>query len=229
MASARLPGKALAELTGLTVLGHCVERLRATSGLPVVLATTTDAGDDGLCEAGERLGVMVVRGSPDDVLGRFVQVASMLGLTELVRATCDNPGVDMDSPRRTLELLRRTGADHVVEAGLPHGAAVEALSVEALMRAAELTTDPYDREHVTPFLRQDNRFFALQVIAPGRLRHPDLRLTVDTAEDLAFMRRLFAVAEAGCSRPVALVTLIEAADRLRPTADDDDARLKEVR
>ena len=228
MASTRLPGKALAELAGLTVLAHCVERLRATSGLPVVLATTTAAADDSLCEACEHLGIMVVRGSPDDVLGRFVLVASTLGLTDLVRATGDNPGVDMDSPRRTLELLWRTGEDHVVELGLPCGAAVEALSVQALFRAADLTSDLHDREHVTPFLRRDSRFFALQVIAPVHLQRPDLRLTVDTAEDLGFMRRLFAVAEAACPRPVNLATLIETANRLRPTVDGDDARVGEV-
>jgi len=90
MGSTRLPGKALADLAGLTVLARCVERLQATSGLPVVLATTTDPADDSLCEAGQRLGVTVVRGAVDDVLGRFVQVATTLGLTDLVRATCDN-------------------------------------------------------------------------------------------------------------------------------------------
>ena len=165
----------------------------------------------------------VVRGPSDDVLGRFVQVASTLGLTDLVRATCDNPGVDMDGPRRTLELLRRNGADHVVEAGLPYGAAVEAVSVPALMRSAELTRDPYDREHVTPFLQRDSRFVALQAIAPGHLRRPGLRISVDTAEDLDFMRRLFAAAEAGSPRPVGLATLLDTANQMNPV-DDDAAR-----
>ena len=160
-----------------------------------------------------------MRGAADDVLSRFVQVASTLGLTDLVRATCDNPGVDMDSPRRTLELLRRNGADYVAEFGLPYGAGVEALSVQALLRSAELTADPYDREHVTPFLRRDSRFFALQAIAPGHLRWPELRLSVDTAEDLDFMRRLFAAADVASPRPVALAALMSAA-RLLCTAVD---------
>ena len=224
MSSTRLPGKALAELAGRSVLAHCVERLRATSGLPVVLATTTAAADDILCEAGEHLGVTVLRGSPDDVLGRFVQVASMLELTHLVRATCDNPGVDMDSPGRTLELLQRTGADHVAEYGLPYGAGVEAVSVEALLRAAELTSDPYDREHVTTFLRHDRRFVAVTAIGPGHLRCPALCLSVDTAGDLDFMRRLYAVAEADSPRPVSLAALMNAARLLRPAVDDDGLR-----
>jgi spore coat polysaccharide biosynthesis protein SpsF len=219
LGSTRLPGKALADLAGLTVLARCVERLQATSGLPVVLATTTDPADDRLCEAGERLGVTVVRGATDDVLSRFVLVAATLELTDLVRATCDNPGVDMDSPRRTLELLQRNGADYVAEFGLPYGAGVEALSVPALRRAAELTSDPYDREHVTPFLRRDSRFFALQAIAPGHLRWPELRLSVDTADDLDFMRRLYAAADVASPRPVELATLISAARQLCTAVD----------
>jgi spore coat polysaccharide biosynthesis protein SpsF len=224
MSSTRLPGKALAYVAGLSVLAHCVERLRFSSGLPVVLATSTAAADDSLCQAGERLGITVVRGDAEDVLGRFVQVATTLGLTDLVRATCDNPAVDMDSPRRTLELLRRTGADYVVEFGLPYGAAVEAVSVLALLRAAAWTSDPYDREHVTPFVRRDKRFAALHAIAPRHLRRPELRLSVDTAEDLEFVRSLFAAAEATSPRPVTLAALMSAAHVLQPAGAGDGLR-----
>jgi spore coat polysaccharide biosynthesis protein SpsF len=65
--------------------------------------------------------------------------------------------------------------------------------VRRCFRAADLTSDPYDREHVTPFLRRDGRFLRCRPShrAP---RRPELRLSVDTADDLDFMRRLFAVA-----------------------------------
>jgi spore coat polysaccharide biosynthesis protein SpsF len=214
MGSTRLPGKALADLAGRPILEHCVERLGATSGLPVVLATTTRSDDDCLEQHGERLGIAVVRGPDLDVLGRFALVVSTLRLSVVIRATADNPAVDLDAPRRTLERLVRTGADHVVESGLPSGAAVEAVSADALLRAADLAIDSYDREHVTPFVRRDSRFLAVEAAAPERLTRPALRLTVDTEEDLQFMRRLFALAEAGAQRPVPLERLIDAADRL---------------
>lgn len=215
MASRRLPGKALADVSGRTVLAHCIERLKV-AGLPVVLATTTRPEDDCLEEAGERLGVAVVRGASDDVLGRFVQVASTFGLTHLIRATCDNPGVDIDAPGRTLAVLLRTEADYVGEVGLPCGAAVEAVSAKGLFRAAELASEPYDREHVTPFVRRDGRFRLQWVLAPERLRRPDLRISVDTAEDLDFVRRVFTRSEAACRRPVGLAELMTAAAILCP-------------
>jgi spore coat polysaccharide biosynthesis protein SpsF (cytidylyltransferase family) len=214
MGSRRLPGKALALVAGRTVLQHCVERLQARSGIPVVLATTTLAEDDCVVQEGKRLGVEVVRGPDEDVLGRFVMVASALSLEEIVRATADNPAVDIDAPRRVLGLRRRTGADHVTERGLPHGTAVEAVAAEALFRAANLTNAQSDREHVTLFLQRDPRFVALRSQAPVEVHRPDLRLTVDTAKDLAFVRRVIEHAEIDTPPPVPLAVLIAAADRL---------------
>src|SRR5437762_1457410 len=107
MGSARLPGKVLAQVAGRTVLAHCVERLQACSGLPVVVATTDLPDDDRLVAEALRLGTTVVRGAAEDVLARYLQAASQLSLTEIVRASADNPAVDMDAPRRTLEFLRR--------------------------------------------------------------------------------------------------------------------------
>lgn len=222
MGSTRLPGKVLAPLAGRSVLAHCIERLGCRSGLPVVVATTTLSDDDQVADAAARLGARVVRGSADDVLARYLQAAEECGLTALVRATADNPAVDLDGPRRTLELLLRTGADHVVEFGLPHGAAVEAVAVGALRRAAALATDAGDREHVTPLIRRDPEFFALPALAPGLVRRPAVRLTIDTPADLAFMRRVFALVGALPGSPASLADIIEAATRVRATAAPDD-------
>jgi len=210
MGSMRLPGKTLAPIEGRTILAHCLERLRYRSGLRVIVATTTSPDDDVLASEARRLDAPVVRGSVDDVLSRFVLVADTFNLTAMIRATADNPAVDMDAPRRTLELLERTGAAHVVEHGLPYGAAVEAIDCNDLRRVAAEATDPYDREHVTPFLKRDRRFRALDALAPATVRCPELRLTVDTPEDLEFIRRVYAFSAPG-DGPAPLSELIAAA------------------
>jgi spore coat polysaccharide biosynthesis protein SpsF len=187
--SRRLPGKVLARLRGRTLLEHAILRLR-TGGLPVIVATTDRAADDAIVNEARRMGIDVFRGAEDDVLSRFLGAASAFGLTTIVRATADNPLVDPDAPARSLEVWRNVPADHVVERGLPMGAAVEVVRVSALERSATLIHDPYDREHVTSFIRRDVRFRALRAMAPGDRRRPGLRLTVDTAEDLAFVRAI---------------------------------------
>lgn len=214
MGSARFPGKVLATLGGLPILAQCVARLGATSGLPVVLATTRQREDDALCEAAAALAIPVVRGPVNDVLARYVQAAAAFGLTHVVRATADNPAVDLEAPRRALDLLCRTGAHYVSEHGLPVGAAVEACTTDALRLAHESTADPYDREHVTPFLRRGRPTVWIETLAPARLRRPDIRLTVDWPDDLAAMRDLHrAIGDGAALAPLA--AFIEAADRLR--------------
>lgn len=209
--SRRLPGKVLARLGGYSMLGQCLRRL-AVADLPLVVATTSLPEDDRVEREARRYGAEVFRGSADDVLGRYIGAAQANGATEVIRATADNPFVDGSSARRVLELMRRVRADHVVESGLPVGAAVEAVTPAALERAHRAISDPYDREHVTSFVRRAPGFFALRVVAPGDVRRPGLRLTVDTPEDLEFAR---AIAERLPEDPTpSLAAVIAVADGL---------------
>ena len=100
MGSSRLPGKSLARIAGASLLAHCIERLGAESGLPVIVATTTSPLDDAIQEEAGRMGAAVVRGPEDDVLSRYVLAADRFDLVHLVRATADNPVVDLGAPVR---------------------------------------------------------------------------------------------------------------------------------
>jgi spore coat polysaccharide biosynthesis protein SpsF len=223
MASRRLPGKALATLGSRSVLEWCLRRLVAGSPVPVLLATTLREEDDLLVECATDVGVGSFRGSVDDVLMRMLGAARSVDATYVARATADNPAVDVDAVARTLAVLVATGADHVVETDLPIGAAIEAVTVDALERAARATADPADREHVTTKIRSDrNLFTAVQVRAPESVRRPDLRFTIDTADDLRFMRQVVGhlrasgdgrVERDALSEP-SLADFIAAADRL---------------
>jgi spore coat polysaccharide biosynthesis protein SpsF len=202
----------LAPIAGRTILAHCIDRLRAARVGEVVVATTVRADDEVVAAEAERLGVRVVRGPVDDVLGRFAQAVADWEGAYVFRATADNPLVDIDGPRRLLELLD-AGADYGLEEGLPVGAAVEAIRTEALREAARLATAAYDREHVTPYLRhQRSRFDVRQTPAPAAVYRPNLRLTVDTRADLEFVRSLVEQAGGG-ERLVPLREILSLVDR----------------
>jgi len=192
MGSTRLPGKVLEPIGARSLLGHCIARLRVGSAAPVMLATTTNPLDDVLAAAASTYGIPVFRGPEDDVLLRYVQAARSMNARFVVRATADNPAIDIDGAERLLRELRATGADYAVEGDLPYGACVEAMTTDALNRAALMAADPYDREHVTTFIRRESRFHSLTTSAPPAVRRPELRVTVDTSDDLAFMRALAA-------------------------------------
>lgn len=209
--SSRLPGKALEPVGGCSMLERCLRRLIASGVAHVVLATTRTADDDALAAIAGKLGVPVFRGDVDDVLGRYVAAAEAFNLDPVVRATGDNPCVDIQAPGRVLASLRSSGVDFVVEEGLPHGACVEALTRSALRHAAVGAGTPHDREHVTSYIkRRCDLFRVIDLEAPAPLRRPSLRLTVDTYEDLQWVRELFF--RAGSDEPT-LAELIAAAGR----------------
>lgn len=210
LGSSRLPGKVLADLGGTTVLGRCIYRLRAACVGPVIVATTRLGEDEAVAREARRHGVAVVRGDALDVLGRFMTAAETYRLDWIIRATADNPFVDIEAPARVRLALVDGGFDHVVEQGLPYGAAVEAVGVRALGEAARWATEPDDREHVTPWLRRQAGLRVDQPLAPDAVRRPDIRLTIDTEADLGWARALAQVVN--LDEPVPLAHIIAVAD-----------------
>ena len=192
LASSRLPAKALASVGGASILKRCLHRLWKSGVGPVLLATTERPEDDSLVVVARRLGVDVYRGPTDDVLTRFVGAAQRAGAEIIVRATADNPAVDIGAPGRVVRALCEARSDYSCEEGLPCGAGVEAITAASLIRASALATLAEDREHVTTYLKRHPQLFRLERrLAPPGLSRGDLRLTIDTEADLRFMRQLF--------------------------------------
>ncbi len=211
--SSRLPGKVLAPLDGVPLLTHCLRRLVASGVGSVCLATTTREDDDAVVAEGSATADRVVRGAVDDVLGRFVDAAAGFAGRFIIRATADNPAVDVDAPARVLQQLA-AGADYVVETGLPLGSAVEGIRLDVMRQAHELARDAYDREHVTPWVKARGTVFRIVVpAAPVGVTRPDLRFTIDTPDDHAYMQRVLTSVRAG-RRIVTLHDIITAADHL---------------
>jgi spore coat polysaccharide biosynthesis protein SpsF len=210
----------LAPIVQWPLLEYCVVRLQAAGVGPVVVATTTRPEDAAVLAAAAALGVEGVAGPEDDVLARFALVAEAHPEADVVlRATADNPFVDPGTPARILKALS-AGADYGVEEGLPLGTAVEGVRREVLLRAQREATTPYDREHVTPWVRRADGVVRATPPAPPDVRAPDLHLTVDTPADLALVRRLAqALSEDGIDPRLAPLSRVIAAARRLPTAE----------
>ena len=74
----------------------------------------------------------------------------------------------------------------------PRGLDTEVVRFHALEKAAAEAAHKYEREHVTPFIYRHPELFSLeQVKAPREHTMPDLRLSIDTIDDLNLMTALF--------------------------------------
>ena len=196
MGSTRLPGKVIALIIGKPLISHIVERVRASKYVKrIILATTKSKDDDELADFAQRMGIMCFRGDDNDVLARFYGAATEFDSKFILRVCCDNPLTD---PRIIDELAQKCleeNADYVstsIERTFPLGMDLEVFTFGALRDAFQSAKLGYEREHVTPYIYQHPELFAIRFIeAQGKPRRPDLRLTVDSEEDLRFMKEIF--------------------------------------
>jgi spore coat polysaccharide biosynthesis protein SpsF len=196
MGSSRLPGKVLAEIQGKPMIAWVVERAGMANLLDaVIVATTVDANDDAVAELCETSGYPCVRGRAADVLYRYVQAAEMYHADIVVRLTGDCPLIDPGIIDTTIRAFLDSDppaiyASNRIVRTFPIGLDVEVMAFEALKMANQEAKEPYHREHVTPYFYEDtDRFPIVSVKADGDYGH--YRWTVDTPEDLKFVREIF--------------------------------------
>ncbi|MDR2510337.1 MAG: spore coat protein [Spirochaetaceae bacterium] len=183
--SSRLPRKAMLPLGGEPLVFRVMEALHTINAEIWILACPEDAKEL-FAPLAERAGFKLFSGSKEDVLSRYTSAICEFGLqnARIIRATGDNPFVFADAANSINDEARPLGADYAGYAGLPYGAGVESVSAAALLLAAEKAEDPYEREHVCPYLYRNGEYFKLhRPLAPAYWQAPALRLSVDTHAD----------------------------------------------
>lgn len=196
MGSSRLPGKVLMDIAGQTMLERVVRRTRRCAGLDdIVVATSTLPIDDAIAAECGKMDVPVFRGSDSDVLDRFTKAATAHAADVCVRITSDCPLVD---PEVSGFILRRffeanppvEYASNKIPQSYPRGLDTEVFTRDALERAWRDAAHPYQRSHVTIYIYENPNQFRLLSITSDVDRH-DWRWTVDTREDMEFIREIY--------------------------------------
>ena len=196
MNSNRLPGKVLKDICGKSMLSRVVQRVNfATSLDKVVVATSDTSVDDSVESECHELGVSVFRGSEDDVLDRFFQAALIHKAEVAVRITADCPLIEPAIIDKVLQAFLSSDVDYASNTLLrtyPRGLDVEVISIQALTVAWKNSIKPYHRVHVTPYIYENANLFKLLSIT-NSTDWSRYRWTVDTPEDLQFMRRVYEI------------------------------------
>jgi spore coat polysaccharide biosynthesis protein SpsF len=196
MSSRRLPGKVLAPVLGQPMIQRQIERiLRAKRVDKLLVATSVMSHDNSIAEVCAAISQPCFRGSLDDVLGRFVAAMNAHGPADhVVRLTADCPLIDWTIIDRCVSEHLAAGADYTSNAivrTFPDGLDVEVIRADTLRIANARAHDRESREHVTPFIYSNPDIFRIRhVTQPVNLAA--LRWTVDNADDLAFVREVYA-------------------------------------
>ena len=195
MASSRLPGKILADVCGRPLLERVVNRARRAVQLDeVVVATTDQPADDATAATNAALDVPCFRGSETDVLDRYLHAARAHRADVVVRLTADCPLLEPAVIDRVTTQLIDAGCDYAsntIDCTYPDGLDAEAMTLTALECAWREANRASQREHVTPFIRENPARFRLASVRSARDLSA-LRWTVDTPQDLEFVRAVYA-------------------------------------
>ena len=196
--STRLPGKVLKEVDEKTLLQIHLERLKKCKNITEIIVATTDKEEDlVIFEKVNAWGFNTTRGSELDVLDRFYQAVKDRNPDWVVRVTSDCPLIDPTIIDAVITFAKMNDVDYCSNTLIEHfpdGQDVEIFKFSALEKAWKEATLTSEREHVTPYIRNNSdinngKLFSA-VNLPSPTNYSDVRMTVDEPKDFELITKL---------------------------------------
>lgn len=202
MGSSRFPGKILKKFyNGKSLLETILDNLHKIEDTKIIIAISNNTNDDILENYLKEKGELFFRGSENDVLDRFIKTAENFNLDGVIRICSDNPFTDFKEVAKLIDKAKKSKADYIgfrinnLPSIISHfGFWGEFVSLESLIKVAKTTEDKSAHEHVTSYLYSHPNLFNCEWIdCPDFLQgRNDIRLTIDTLEDMANAQKVFA-------------------------------------
>ncbi len=201
--SKRFPRKVFEKIGTHTMLGHVAHaakkaakylNTRINERLDVSVALLVPFGDE-IATRGA-YGTEVIQGPEDDVLARYVTAAQKKKADYIVRITADCPLIPPFIISKHVMIAVENSYDYLsnVWEGFrtaPDGFDCEVMSLQLLTYLDKYAEPGPQREHVTILARTDPPRASKHGCTVSYLHLPDLKLSVDTPEDLERVRRHF--------------------------------------
>jgi glutamate-1-semialdehyde 2,1-aminomutase len=192
MGSTRLPGKVLKEVNGIPLIAILFHRLSRSKKIDkTILATSDSKENDLLAKVVENLGFDVFRGSEADVLDRYYKAAKPYSPEAIVRITGDCPIIDPILVDEVIRLYQEKDLDYACNTDpptYPDGLDTEVFSFVALEATHRSAEEPFEREHVTPFIRTNVQFKRMNYANETDLSGE--RWTLDYPEDFEVIKNI---------------------------------------
>ena len=180
--SKRLPGKVLLPLNGHTVVEEVLLRCKRI-GADLVVCAIPDTPENLMLGRIVKQHAILVYGDESDVLDRYYLAAQIVNAGIIVRVTADCPLIDPALCAEVMAAVVKGPCDYAcnnMPRTFPHGLDCEAFTMRTLRKAAKRAKKPYEREHVTTWMREAPSVLKVN-ITNGTV--VDNRVTLDTEED----------------------------------------------
>jgi spore coat polysaccharide biosynthesis protein SpsF len=196
--STRLPGKILKKINDESLLEIHLKRLNKCNNVSKIIVATTDKPEDKVIyDYAINRGFDSFRGSESDVLDRFYQAVRNEKSDWIVRVTSDCPLIDPFLVDKLINFAQNNNRDYcsntLIE-NYPDGQDIEVFKFSALELAWKNANLPSDREHVTPYIRNNSDFKGAGIFKalnyPCASNYSKIRMTVDELRDFDLIKVL---------------------------------------
>tara|TARA_B110000196_G_scaffold315819_1_gene326087 strand:- start:455 stop:1210 length:756 start_codon:yes stop_codon:yes gene_type:complete len=198
LGSSRLPNKVLKKINNKTLLQIHIERIKKCKNInDICIATTINKEDLEICKIAKKLKVNYYKGSEKDVLDRYYKAAKKMDADLIVRVTSDCPLIDSKLIDEIIQKAIKKQLDYysnVLVESFPDGQDVEVFKFDTLKRAWENAILLSDREHVTPFIKNNSTFKRGSLFTSDNyfsdINYNLVRLTVDEKCDYDVIKKI---------------------------------------
>lgn len=189
--SVRLPGKALMKLQTHSIIEMIIKRLKTVKEIDkIYLLTTKLSSDDVLVDIAEKNSINTIRGSENDVLSRYKDLALMFPDSYIIRLTGDNPFFSMIAVRNLISIANCGEYDYIAVKKIPVGTNVEFIKTGTIVDIYTKDLSSEDKEHVTLYLKRSAVHNKLLLRLPELEHCLNIRLTLDTQGDFEYLSKL---------------------------------------
>ena len=184
--SKRLPNKMLMNLGNIKILDWVIHRVKKSKHLDeIVVAIPETKENDILEDFLDKKNCKLFRGSENDVLGRFFNVARKYKADIIIRICADNPLIDPIQIDDLISKFRFTKYDYAfnhqnkMNSNYADGFGAEIFTISTLDKLNNIAYSFEHREHVTLYIWENLPKFKIQLIkAKNELAYPDLKFDI---------------------------------------------------
>ena len=198
MGSNRLPNKSMLFLHGHPIIEWVLHRASKAKkiGQLIFAIPSTPENDVLSCYLTMR-GAQVYRGSESDVLSRVFCACRDLNPEYILHICADNPLISWTEIDNLVEYFMENKCDYAynhfpLNNNYADGFGAAIAPFEILRKLHEEAKLPEHREHVFKFVLDQPEIFNIKTFDPpdSRLRHPELRVDLDTYQDYEYLLKL---------------------------------------
>ena len=208
--SGRLFGKPIQNIANFTILDFLINQLKTSTQISeIVLAISENHGNEVFIDFAKKNGLKFVIGDDKDVLQRLIKGAELINANIIFRVTSENPFIYWEGIDTLIKNHIKGKFDFSFVDKVPIGSGYEIINLQALEKSHKLGGKRHRSELCSLYIYENQKNFSIQRFnPPSKLQRPDIRLTVDTPEDLLVARKIYENLGNG-DKPIALAKIIE--------------------